>query len=82
MLRAKIQREGKLDTEIDDVLKDKESVKQSEIRDECKQTILASLGELAKPDQIVNRLVRSPSIGQDDDETGKISQHSRINCWL
>ncbi|MGA7934852.1 MAG: hypothetical protein WCA35_15005, partial [Kovacikia sp.] len=71
MLRARLQGEGKLETEIDDVIKEKESAKQGEVREECMQNISTSLGESAKADKIVSRLIGAVSVEQDDGDLVK-----------
>lgn len=66
MLRARLQGEGKLEAEIDDVIKEKQLEKQSEVLDECKQNISASLGEFAKIGKLVNRLTGASSAEGDE----------------
>jgi hypothetical protein len=72
MLRARLQGEGKLETEIDDILKEKESAKQGEVREECKQNISASLGEFAKVDRIVNRFTGTSLVEQSDEALDEV----------
>jgi hypothetical protein len=42
VLRARLQGERKLDSEIDDILKEKRAKKEGEICNECKQNVSAS----------------------------------------
>ena len=66
MLRARLQGEGKSESEIDDVVKEKELTKESEVREECKQNISASLGEYAKGSKILNRITGDRLASQDE----------------
>jgi hypothetical protein len=65
-LRARLQGEGKLEPEIEDIVKEKTSAKEGEIRAECKKNLSASLGEVADADTIVNRLVTTSQVAQSD----------------
>ncbi len=69
MLKARLEGEGRLETEIEDILKEKESTKQAEVFEECKQNISASLGEFVKADKILARLVTHAE--QDNDSSNE-----------
>jgi hypothetical protein len=62
MQRATLQGEGKSELEIDNLIKERESNKEIEVREECKQNISNSLGEYAKAEKILNRIIGSPSL--------------------
>jgi hypothetical protein len=71
LLRARLLGERKPEDEIDEIVKQRcESVK-TEVREKCKQNISASLGELAKADKILNRLLASPA---DETEGGILNE--------
>jgi DNA-sulfur modification-associated len=57
VLKARLEGEGKSDVEIDEIVKEKELTKQSEVRDQCGQNISASLGEFASASEIIARII-------------------------
>ena len=69
LLKARLKGEGKPDEDIDAQEKEKRNITEKEIRDKCKEHILASLGEFAKADKLVSRISKKLSVDNIDLES-------------
>jgi hypothetical protein len=57
--KARLQGEGRLLTEIEDLLKQQKQAAEEKVKGECKKNIVESLGEYARTETIINRITRS-----------------------